>query len=97
MAVSDHSDRFIPFSKSDVIEMCLKDAQMTEAEAKGFRDFCRILETLFHFIWFTAETQSTQRENPFIKNRCALCVSAVSYSFSHFFFNPLWEDNHERL
>jgi hypothetical protein len=49
VAASTRSDRFIPFTKSDVIEMCLKDAQLTEAEAKEFRDFCRILEALFHF------------------------------------------------
>jgi hypothetical protein len=49
MAASTRSDRFIPFTKSDVIEMCLKDAQLTQAEANGFRDFCRILEALFHF------------------------------------------------
>jgi hypothetical protein len=47
VAASTRSDRFIPFSKSDIIEMCLKDAQLIEAE--GFRDFCRILEALFHF------------------------------------------------
>lgn len=49
MAGSTGSDRFIPFSKTDVIEMCLKDAQLAQAEAEGFRDFCRILEALFHF------------------------------------------------
>ena len=49
MAASTRSDRFIPFTKSDVIEMCLKDAQLTKAEVKEFRDFCQILEALFHF------------------------------------------------
>ena len=49
MADSTRSDRFIPFTKSDVIEMCLKDAQLTKAEVKEFRDFCQILEALFHF------------------------------------------------
>jgi len=49
VAASTRSDRFIPFTKSDIIEMCMKDAQLTEAEVKGFRDFCRILEALFHF------------------------------------------------
>jgi hypothetical protein len=49
VAASTHSNRFIPFTKPDVIEMCLKDAQLTEAEVKGFRDFCQILEALFHF------------------------------------------------
>jgi hypothetical protein len=49
VAASIRGDRFIPFTKSDVIEMCVKDAQLTEAEVEGFRDFCRILEALFHY------------------------------------------------
>jgi len=49
VADSTRSDRFIPFTKSDVIEMCMKDAQITEADVKEFKDFCRILEALFHF------------------------------------------------
>ena len=49
MATSTRSDRFIPFTKSDVIEMCIKDAQLTEAQLKEFKDFCQILEALFHF------------------------------------------------
>jgi len=49
VAASTRSDRFIPFTKSDIIEMCMKDAQLTEAEVKEFRDFCQILEALFHF------------------------------------------------
>jgi hypothetical protein len=43
------ADRFIPFTKSDIIEMCIKDKQLTEAQVKEFRDFCQILEALFHF------------------------------------------------
>jgi hypothetical protein len=49
VAASTRSDRFIPFTKSDVIEMCIKDAQLTQAENEGFRDFCQILGALFHF------------------------------------------------
>jgi hypothetical protein len=48
VAASTRSDRFIPFTKSDVIEMCIKDAQLTQAENEGFRDFCQILGALFH-------------------------------------------------
>ena len=49
MADSTRSDRFIPYTKSDVIAMCMQDAQQTGAEVKGFRDFCQILEALLHF------------------------------------------------
>jgi hypothetical protein len=49
VATYTRSDRFIPFTKSDVIEMCIKDAQLTETQVKEFRDFCQILGALFHF------------------------------------------------
>ena len=40
---------FIPFRKSDVIEMCIADGGLPDGEAQSFRDFCRILSSLFHF------------------------------------------------
>ena len=49
MAASTRSDRFIPFTKSDVIEMCIKDGQLTEPEVNAFREYCQILEAIFHF------------------------------------------------
>ena len=49
MPASTPSDRFIPFTKSDVVEMCIKGAQLAEAETKAFRDFCQIIEAIFHF------------------------------------------------
>ena len=49
MESSNRSDRFIPFTKADVVEMCLKDKQLTETDEKAFRDFCSILEALLHY------------------------------------------------
>ena len=49
MVATTRSDRFIPFTKSDVIEMCIKDALLSEADVKAFREYCQILEALFHF------------------------------------------------
>ena len=49
MASCSQSDRFIPFAKSDVIKMCLKEEQLTETDKKAFRDFCGIVEALFHY------------------------------------------------
>ena len=43
------SNRFIPFRKADVIRMCIEDLRLTDAEAIEFREFCQILEALFHF------------------------------------------------
>jgi len=42
-------NRYIPFRKSDIIEMCSKEARLPEGDVKEFQDFCQILEALFHF------------------------------------------------
>jgi hypothetical protein len=52
MADSMTSNRFIPFRKADVIQMCLKDMRLTDAEVIEFKEFCQILEALFHFEFY---------------------------------------------
>jgi hypothetical protein len=42
-------NRFIPFRKADVVEMCINDLRLSESESKAFREFCQILEALLHF------------------------------------------------
>ncbi len=43
------ANRFIPYRKADVVEMCITDARLSDSDQKLFRDFCRILESLIHF------------------------------------------------
>ena len=42
-------NRFIPYRKADVVEMCITDARLSDDDQNLFRDFCRILESLIHF------------------------------------------------
>ena len=42
-------NRYIPFRKSDIVEMCSREAHLPESDVKEFRDLCQILEALFHF------------------------------------------------
>ncbi len=49
MADDPNRNRFIPFRKADIVTMCSNDSRMKAAEAEEFREFCRILEALFHF------------------------------------------------
>ena len=46
-------NRFIPFRKADVVDMVIDDSGLPEAEIKAFREFCQILEALFHFEYHT--------------------------------------------
>ncbi|MCC5606324.1 DUF3754 domain-containing protein [Nostoc sp. CHAB 5834] len=49
MAVSENREAFIPYTRSDIIKLCLQDGQLDEADAKKFQDFCQILIAYYHF------------------------------------------------
>ena len=49
MANSIQTSRFIPFRKADIVEMCIADERLALAEKNEFRNFCKILEAVFHF------------------------------------------------
>jgi hypothetical protein len=42
-------NRFIPFRKADIIEMCINDSRLSKQEQNSFRQFCHILQSLIHF------------------------------------------------
>ncbi len=42
-------NRFIPFRKADIIEMCINDSRLSKQDQNLFRRFCHILESLIHF------------------------------------------------
>jgi hypothetical protein len=46
---ASRKNRYIPFRKSDIVEMCSREAPLSESDVKEFRDLCQILEALFHF------------------------------------------------
>jgi hypothetical protein len=48
MADDPNRNRFIPFRKADIVSMCCNDSRMDAGDAQEFREFCRILEALFH-------------------------------------------------
>jgi len=49
MTESEKRENFIPYRKGDVVEMCIGDGRLSEQERTQFREFCRILESIFHF------------------------------------------------
>lgn len=42
-------ETFIPYRRTDLIELCLQDGQLGSASARTFRDFCEILSAFYHF------------------------------------------------
>jgi len=49
MTEYQNRNRFIPFRKADIIEMCINDSLLSEHDQNLFRQFCRILGSLIHF------------------------------------------------
>ncbi len=49
MEVDRTPARFIPFRKTDVIDMCLADGSLPSVDAAAFRRFCQVLVSVFHF------------------------------------------------
>lgn len=49
--MAEYIDReaFIPYRRSDLIELCLKDGKLTGADVQKFREFCSILSAYYHF------------------------------------------------
>jgi hypothetical protein len=41
--------RFIPFRKKDIVEMCVASGGLGGTEQMKFREFCRVLQSVYHF------------------------------------------------
>jgi len=49
MTKYQNRNRFIPFRKADVIEMCINDSRLSKHDQNLFRQLCHILGSLIHF------------------------------------------------
>ncbi len=49
MAVYEDREAFIPYRRSDLIDMCLEEGHFSPEEAQKFRQFCEILTAYYHF------------------------------------------------
>lgn len=49
--MASYADReaFIPYRRTDLIELCLEEGQLDAVEAQKFREFCSILSAYYHF------------------------------------------------
>lgn len=49
MAVYEDREAFIPYRRSDIVELCIEDGKLADAEIETFREFCKILSAYYHF------------------------------------------------
>lgn len=62
-------ERFIPFSKADVLEMCIQDGRLDAEQSESFRGFSQILTSLFHFEFHEKLEQLKKAYAPYDPNR----------------------------
>lgn len=49
MAVYEDREAFIPYRRTDLIELCIEDGKLSPADVPKFREFCHILSAYYHF------------------------------------------------
>jgi len=49
MAVYEDREAFIPYRRTDLIELCIEDGQLSADDLPKFREFCQILSAYYHF------------------------------------------------
>ncbi|MEO1673397.1 MAG: DUF3754 domain-containing protein, partial [Cyanobacteria bacterium J06631_2] len=49
MTVFKSREAFIPYSRQEVVDLCLADGKIAIAEQEDFREFCEILIAYYHF------------------------------------------------
>ncbi|NEP10603.1 MAG: DUF3754 domain-containing protein [Symploca sp. SIO2C1] len=49
MAVYNDREAFIPYRRSDLIDLCISDGQLSVDQQGTFREFCNILSAYYHF------------------------------------------------
>ena len=49
MTVQQNREAFIPYSRQEIIELCIADGKIAIADREQFREFCQILLAYYHF------------------------------------------------
>jgi hypothetical protein len=49
MASYEEREAFIPYRRTDIIELCIEDGKLSPTEEQKFRNFCTILSAYYHF------------------------------------------------
>lgn len=65
MAEHENRENFIPFRKAEIVDMCCQDGKIPPAQQQGFRDFCKILESYYHFEHFELTEKLKDTYYPF--------------------------------
>ena len=57
-------EHFIPFRKSDIVAMCLRDSDFDAQQQEDFAHCCSLLQSIFHFEFHQSLEQLKDRYAP---------------------------------
>ena len=78
MGVLKDREAFIPYSRQDIIDICLSDGQLDHEEQQKFRDFCTLISAYYHFQFHSLleEVKSNYAPfNPDLSNKSLQTIS----------------------
>lgn len=65
MAVYPDREAFIPYRRTDIIDICIEDGQLPPSDVQTFRQFCEILSAHYHFQFHKSLEQLKDNFAPF--------------------------------
>ncbi|MEM7592528.1 MAG: TMEM143 family protein [Cyanobacteria bacterium P01_A01_bin.83] len=68
MASYQDREAYIPYKRSELIDLCLEDNHLTNKDAQKFKEFCSLLSAYYHFKFQTHLEQLKNNYAPFNPN-----------------------------
>src|SRR5262245_33346442 len=65
MATYKDREAFIPYRRTELIELCLVDGRLSPTQAQQFREFCEILPAYYHFEFHQLQERLKDNFAPF--------------------------------
>ena len=78
MGVLKDREAFIPYSRQDIIDICLSDGQLDHEEQQKFRDFCTLISAYYHFQFHSLLEEVKSNYAPFNPDLSTKSLQTIS-------------------
>ena len=78
MGLLKDREAFIPYSRQDIIDICLSDGQLDREEQQKFRDFCNLISAYYHFQFHSLLEEVKSNYAPFNPDLSTKSLQTIS-------------------
>ena len=78
MGLLKDREAFIPYSRQDIIDICLSDGQLDQEEQQKFRDFCTLISAYYHFQFHSLLEEVKKNYAPFNPDLSTKSLQTIS-------------------